>query len=194
MGRRNERRRLKLVPVCRNWTMQPLLVLLLALLAAVGYGLPPASSNAVGALGGAAAGPRFRALSPRDSDSEMVDGKTARGVVLGHIAPGKVRDDVAARFGVDFGPHPQKIVLQLRPDEPGAGDLDASTWVHAVDDDTVEDAAGSAGENECVDFSFVESLTGSLDELCERFLRNAEVCLAPYLTACACVRVAAPPS
>lgn len=162
------------------WTMQPLCVLLFVLLAAAP---PRAGSNAVGALAGAADRPRFRALSPRDSDSDVV-GKTARGVVLGSD-PGKVRNDVAARFGVDFGPRPQKIVLQLRPDEPGEGDLDASTWAPAVDEDTVEDAAENAsGENERVDFSFVESLTGSLDELCERFLRNAAVRTVPDIAAC----------
>jgi len=100
------------------------------------------------APGPALVGARFRAMSPGDSDFAMKD-------VLCADRSSKLRAEVATRFGVDFGPRPHKIVLELRPKPHESG----SAHVEGFGD--VFECAGE--------------LSGSLDELCERFLRNATV-------------------
>ena len=137
---------------------------------------PPAASAGVASFAGIPLA-RFRAMSPRDLDEEtpMVDAKP---VLPGPPDRSKMREEVAALFGIDFGPRPQTFVLELRPDSNSSGLLDGAAWVPAVDTDTPNGMPSLAVQNitdEQVTFEFIEELSGDLDELCERFLRNATV-------------------
>jgi len=146
-----------------------------ALAAALAVALAAApGAHASAAAGGATGALRFRAMSPRDSD-EGERLRAAFGEKAGWTQDDrgrKLRAEVAARLGVDFGPRPQPFVLELRPasdvrdaggSAPGDADADSGAW--GVEESDWE-------------------LSGDIHELCERFLRNATVRCSPCAVCC----------
>lgn len=107
-------------------------------------------------------GGHFRAMSPRDSDDVGAWVALPRkGADEGVSKRDQVRAELAVRLGVDFRAQPQSFLLELRPEAREEG---------------LPEVISTQREHDCdSDIEFVSELSGDLDELCERFLKHAEV-------------------
>ena len=116
---------------------------------------------------------RFRAMSPRDSDEVERALDAAKRCELDDRGQ-KLRAEVAARFGVDFGAFPRPFVLELRPESDALGGAAGGEAIGAGED-------GPAWFCEESDWE----LSGDIHELCESFLHNATVRCCSCGRACA---------
>jgi len=116
-------------------------------------------------------GGRFRAMSPRDSDEEQAllalpKAGHARDAARG-AERDRVRAEVAACLGVGLGAPRQSFVLELRPEAREEGYLDELCGETRT--------AGPPDVGVHVNVEFGGELSGELDDLCQRFLRHAQV-------------------
>ena len=147
----------------------------------VGAGTEWAAGPATGGIPRKEPAGHFRAMSPqRDSDDCYGAGVAVpaglsvgkRGAVL-DTDRDRVRAELAARLGINFRVRSPSFVLQLRPEAlPPMSQKPANDTVGGGD----------------VDIELVGELSGDMDELCERFLKHAEVMFRAVARGAPCLR------
>ena len=124
-------------------------------------------SAAVGLASGG--GALLRAMNPHDLDDDIIM-KVVKSREGWCEVRSKVRAEIGARLGLDFGRRPQSIVLELRPDSSRAAESPA-----APNATTAGGVTDNAAPKDEANFEFIHEICGDMEELCERFLRNASV-------------------
>jgi len=154
------------------WWVMRIAVLAAGVPVLVGAGTECSAGSAAGGIPRKEAAGHFRAMSPqRDSDDYYGAGvalpaglSEGKGGALLDTDRDRVRAELAARLGIDFRVRSPSFVLQLRPEAREVGSP-------PISQKPANDTVGGGD----VDIELVGELSGDMAELCERFLKHAEV-------------------